>query len=123
MLNTKGTADDVSEELRDVLHYIGGEKPTGKLVALLDEGVREVKNSEDWRREYMTLLMRDREKMKLGAYVLLVQQIRDQIGMMSYQKMADTFKTSTDRVENIVSVIENNPDWDDEDIASELVEE
>ena len=64
-----------------------------------------------------------KEKMKLGAYVLLVQQIRDQIGMMSYQKMADTFKTSTDIVENIVSVIENHPDWDDEDVASELVEE
>lgn len=124
VLNTKGTADDVSEELRDVLHYIGGEKPTGKLATLLDEGVREVKNSEDWRREYMTLLMRDREKMKLGASALLVSLIRQKY---EKGKSANTIANEIERdvmyVDRIISVIENHPDWDDEDVASELVEE
>ena len=94
VLNTKGTIGDIDEELRNALHYIGGEKPRGKLANLLDAGVKEVKNSEEWRREYMTLFMRDRENVKIGDYRRLVQQIRRKVDIMTYEEMADIYDTS-----------------------------
>ena len=42
---------------------------------------------------------------------------------MSYKQMADIFITTAAMAENIVFIIKNHPDWDDEVIASELVEE
>ena len=123
VLNTKGTIGDIDEELRNALHYIGGEKPRGKLANLLDAGVKEVKNSEEWRREYMTLFMRDRENVKIGDYRRLVQQIRRKVDIMTYEEMADIYDTSISDVENIVMAIKNNPDASDEDIASIIVEE
>lgn len=123
VLNTKGTIGDIDEELRNALHYIGGEKPRGKLANLLDAGVKEVKNSEEWRREYMTLFMRDRENVKIGDYRRLVRMIRRKVDIMTYEDMADTFDTSVADIENIVMAIKNNPDASDEDIASIIVEE
>lgn len=123
VLNTKGTVGDIDEELRNALHYIGGEKPRGELANLLDAGVKEVKNSEEWRREYMTLFMRDRENMKIGDYRRLVQQIRRKVDVMTYEEMADIYDTSISDVENIITAIKNNPDASDEDIASVIVEE
>lgn len=123
VLNTKGTIGDIDEELRNALHYIGGEKPRSKLANLLDAGVKEVKNSEEWRREYMTLFMRDRENVKIGDYRRLVRMIRRKVDIMTYEDMADTFDTSVADIENIVMAIKNNPDASDEDIASIIVEE
>lgn len=105
------------------MHYIGGEKPRGKLANLLDAGVKEVKNSEEWRREYMTLFMRDRENVKIGDYRRLVRMVRRKVDIMTYEDMADTFDTSVADVENIITAIKNNPDASDEDIASVIVEE
>ena len=99
------------------------EKARGELANLLDAGVKEVKNSEEWRREYMTLFMRDRENMKIGDYRRLVRMIRRKADIMTYEDMADTFDTSVADVENIVMAIKNNPDASDEDIASVIVEE
>lgn len=123
VLNTKGTVGDIDEELRNALHYIGGEKPRGELANLLDAGVKEVKNSEEWRREYMTLFMRDRENVKIGDYRRLVRMVRRKVDIMTYEDMADTFDTSVADIENIVMAIKNNPDASDEDIASIIVEE
>ncbi len=99
------------------------EKARGELANLLDAGVKEVKNSEEWRREYMTLFMRDRENMKIGDYRRLVQQIRRKVDVMTHEEMADIYDTSISDVENIITAIKNNPDASDEDIASIIVEE
>lgn len=124
VLNTKGTADDVSAELRDVLHYIGGEEPKGKLAKELDEGVEDVKKSEEWRREYMTLLMRDKENQVFGALVKEVSLIRKKLKRgKTASIIADELECDVVYIENIISLIEENSDWDDEDIASKLAED
>ena len=121
VLNTKGTADDVSEELKNVLHYIGGEEPKGKLAKELDEGVENVKKSEEWRRAYMTLLMRDREKIELGENKRLIKQIRTKfLREKPAIIIAEEVEIDVVYVENIISLIKEHPDWDDEDIASEI---
>lgn len=65
-LNASGSSDDISAELRDFLSYVATGKAKGKLSKALDEEVSRAKNKEEWRSEYMTLLMRDNEKKNEG---------------------------------------------------------
>lgn len=64
--NTEGTADDVSEEAKAFLRYVGGIPTDDVFTRKLEEKVRKVKNNEEWRREYMTLLMRDKMNIEQG---------------------------------------------------------
>lgn len=65
-LNAKGTLDDVSDELEAFLDYVAGKKPKDAYVERLEEAVKEAKKNREWRHEYMTLLMRDQENVKIG---------------------------------------------------------
>ena len=65
-LNVKGTMDDVSDELKAFLDYVAGKKPKNAYVERLEEAVKEAKKNREWRHEYMTLLMRDQENVKIG---------------------------------------------------------
>lgn len=65
-LNANGTQDDVSKELKAFLDYVAGKKPEDSFVEKLEEAVNEAKKNREWRREYMTLLMRDRENVEKG---------------------------------------------------------
>ena len=66
-LNTKGTADDVSVEMKNLLDYIDGKVPTDTYTNALDEEVRRIRQNEDWRVDYMTLDMKFREKYEEGV--------------------------------------------------------
>ena len=59
-LNAKGTMDDVSPELKAFLDYVAGKKPADPFVDELEEAVKNARKNREWRREYMTLEMRDR---------------------------------------------------------------
>ena len=66
-LNCKGMMNDVDEELRTFLQYIDhGERSNDTLVSDIDGEVEKVKENQEWRREYMTLLMRDQENREIG---------------------------------------------------------
>ena len=68
-LNTDSDMDDVSKELKAFLDYVGGRQSDSALVRKLDEEVNRAKKNREWRREYMTLLMRDRENQKIGKEI------------------------------------------------------
>lgn len=65
-LTPDGIADDVSSELADFLNYLAGRGGSSSFVKRLDEAVKKAKDREEWRMEYMTLFMRDREKFEEG---------------------------------------------------------
>ncbi len=65
-LNTEGTLNDVSEELKAFLDYTAGKKSEDSYVKKLEEAVKKAKRNREWRHEYMTLLMRDQENQKIG---------------------------------------------------------
>lgn len=65
-LNTEGTAEDVGRDLKAFLDYVGGREPESGFVKKLEEEVKRAKKNREWRREYMTLLMRDRENLERG---------------------------------------------------------
>ena len=60
-LSTKGQMNDVSKLLQNFLDYVDGQPPKDSLVQRMDEIVKVVKQSKEWRGEYMKLEM-DRKK-------------------------------------------------------------
>ena len=62
-----GDADDVSPEMKEFLDWmVNKRKGKSKFVKRLDEAVQKARNHEEWRMEYMTLLMRDNKMREEG---------------------------------------------------------
>ena len=92
-LNTNGTQDDVSKELKAFLDYVAGKKPEDSFVEKLEEAVKEAKKNREWRREYMTLLMRDRENVEKGE-----EKLAKLIKLLSEDnRLADIVKVTDDK--------------------------
>jgi predicted transposase/invertase (TIGR01784 family) len=65
-LCSEGKADDVSPDMKDFLSYVAGKKTDNPFVRALDDAVEVVKEHEEWRQEYMTLLARDQDLIRQG---------------------------------------------------------
>ena len=65
-LNTDGTLDDTSRDLRAFLDYVAGQRPETPYVKKLEKAVKKARKNRKWRHEYMTLLMRDQENIEKG---------------------------------------------------------
>lgn len=65
-LNADGKMNDVSRELKAFLDYVAGKKSEDAFVNKLEEAVKAAKKNREWRREYITLLMRDQENIEKG---------------------------------------------------------
>jgi predicted transposase/invertase (TIGR01784 family) len=66
ILNTKGTMDDVTPEMKNLLDYIDGQHPKDDFTKKLDEEVITVRGNKNWRLDYMTLQMKFDEKFEEG---------------------------------------------------------
>ena len=75
-LNAEGDTSKLTPELRDFLDYVAGRRIHGKLVAKIDEEVRKARKHEEWRTEYMTFEMLQREKYKEGKREERMEAIR-----------------------------------------------
>ena len=71
-LNTRGTMDDVDEEMKEFLAYVEdttdrfAARAKSPLIRQIHRKVIEVKQNPKMEVEYMTLLQRDRENIELG---------------------------------------------------------
>ncbi len=62
-----GDANDVSDDMKEFLEWLTtGKTGQCELVNNLDHAIQKARDHEEWRLEYMTLLMRDQEMMKKG---------------------------------------------------------
>ena len=66
ILNTKGTMDDVTPELKSLLDFIDGEEPRDEFTKELEAAVKTVRKNEKWRLDYMTLQINYQENMSRG---------------------------------------------------------
>ncbi len=65
-----GSADDISDDMKDFLNWLSGMSAgNSRFVKNLEEAVQKARKHEEWRLEYMTLLMRDQEMMEKGKAV------------------------------------------------------
>lgn len=65
-LCSEGNGNNVSEELKDFLGFISGKPARSKLTKQIESEVEKARTHDEWRQDYMTLLMRDREKIEEG---------------------------------------------------------
>ncbi len=62
----KGTADDVSSDMKALLNYIDGQLPSDKYTNELEAAVESARLNKNWRRDFMTLEMLYNEKLHEG---------------------------------------------------------
>ena len=120
ILNTKGRVGEISDELRALLRYMDGHAPESSYTKALDSAVTDVRKDEKWRREYMVLMERDREKMRLGRYSQSVAQARKFRNRFSQGELAEFCFVSPDLLKAILDTIDAHPDWDDEQVAENV---
>ena len=93
-----GQADDVSDDMKDFLEWLAtGKTGHSKLVNNLEEAVQKARDHEEWRVEYMTLLMRDQEMMKKGRNEAIFSFVQD--GIISLETGADRANLSVQKFE------------------------
>lgn len=59
----------------------------------------------------------------IGKYSKVVEQIRNNNGLLSDEMMVKFMNITPEFLQCVREAIENNPDWDDEDIADYAISE
>ena len=139
ILNTKGTMDDVSPEMKHLLNYIDGQDATDEFTRTLETAVRSVKNNEKWGVEYMTLEMRYRELLEQGLEQGLAQGLEQGITQGETKKLitqicrkkrksktpeviAEELEEDLEQVKQIYDIADGfAPEYDAEKIYGELM--
>lgn len=124
VLNTNGKVGENNSELRDALHYMAGQTPTGKFAKDLDSAVHKVKSDEKWRNGYMTFAMKIKEHenaaFKVGELKDKVSAVRSGKGQGADDFLMKVLGLDKALFDEISEMIDDYPDWTDEDIAYEL---
>ena len=66
IVNTKGTAGAVNDELQEVIRYLDSGTVSGDFSRELEDAVNHVKSSEERRHEYMIMMLREQELLEKG---------------------------------------------------------
>ena len=92
----------------------------------LKDEITEVKVSEEWRRRYMKLLIRDQENIEMGKELgelsTCVRQVKNNLERFSADQLASLLGFDQATIQKIIDSIQIHPDWNNEKIASELLE-
>ena len=104
-LNPKGHVGDVSPELGDFLKYLASGTVNSDFTKRLDTQVESAKMKEQWRLEYMTLYMRDRDIFEDGKAEGLLRGKSEAVISM-YKKSRITVEEAADELN--ISVEEFN---------------
>ena len=123
VVNSTGTRGEINDELKAALDYIAGRAPTMPYSKELDKAVGKVKIDEKWRERFMKLSLRDREHEKLGKYsekVSTIKKFRNVLDESNLLKVVDDDEKIFSR---IIYLIDNNPEYDDDEIAEKLLDE
>ena len=135
-VNTRGTLGEVDEEFKQVMDFFNGQETEGTFARELEHQVAQVKASEKWRREYMTLqiFMDDarKEERKLGRaegraegeWLSFIQLVCKKLAKgKSVAEIADALEESEEKINQIVTVAEQYaPEYDVEAIYGELLQ-
>ncbi|MBQ7359604.1 MAG: Rpn family recombination-promoting nuclease/putative transposase [Lachnospiraceae bacterium] len=94
-LNASSIVDDIDTELANFLSYVSTGEPKDKFTKDLESALEAARNNEEWRREYMTLHMREQEireegKLQLDIFKELINRL------LSANRIADAQLAATD---------------------------
>ncbi len=110
-LNASSTGEDVSEELRAFLKYIKDQTIDSKFVEKINEEVKQIKESREWRREYMSLYAHDCDVMERGIergeYLNTIKLIMKKHGKMNSNDLAQFLECDEKLVSEIFGVMDD----------------
>lgn len=106
-LNAQGKQGSAAGDLKSFLDYVLGKKSEDPFIRKLDRAVRKAKKNRKWRREYMTLWMRDQENIEKGIEQGIEQGTKMIIRNMhrkncSIEQIAFLTEKPVEEVENII---------------------
>lgn len=110
ILNTKGTLDDVSPEMKRLLDYVDGKGVSDTFTRDLEEAVRSARQNEKWRLDYMTLQQEYRERFREGKIEGKIEgkvEILYEELHMTVAEIAEKLVISEEEVQKIVDALEN----------------
>ena len=117
ILNTKGSVGEISDELKALLCYMDGLVPASDYTKALDNAVMDVRADNEWRREYMVLIERDRANQRLAERRRSVAQVRKFRNRFNMDELAEFVFVTPELLKTILDTIDAHPDWDDETVA------
>ena len=109
-LNTKGTLDDVSPEMKRLLDYVDGKGVSDTFTRDLEEAVQSARQNEKWRLDYMTLQQEYRERFREGKIEGKIEgkvEILYEELHMTVAEIAEKLVISEEEVQKIVDALEN----------------
>lgn len=101
VLNTKGTIDDVSPEMKRILDYIEGKGASDTFTRELENAVQSVRQNEDWRRDYMTLQQEYQERFQEGKIEGKIELLAHDFHL-TVPEIAEKLLLSEDEVQRIL---------------------
>ena len=101
ILNTKGTLDDVSPEMKRLLDYVDGKGVSDTFTRDLEEAVQSARQNEKWRLDYMTLQQEYRERFREGKIEGKVEILYEELHM-TVAEIAEKLVISEEEVQKIV---------------------
>ena len=66
ILNAMGNADDIDPKLKAFLDYVAGKPASDDYTKKLEDAVKKARLNKEWRRQYMTMMMRNLENQEIG---------------------------------------------------------
>ena len=105
ILNTKGTLDDVSPEMKRLLDYVDGKGVSDTFTRDLEEAVQSARQNEKWRLDYMTLQQEYRERFREGKIEGKIEgkvEILYEELHMTVAEIAEKLVISEEQVQKIV---------------------
>lgn len=66
-INADGTANDISQDMKDFLDYLQGKGARSDFTRRISDEVNKARAHEEWKVEYMSLFLRDQEKIEEGC--------------------------------------------------------
>ena len=88
---------------------------------MLDEAVKKVKQNEERRTEYMSINTFAMDEREIGDYIRIVSQIRGNNGLLTDETILSFMKITPTVLYCVRKALSEHPDWDDEDIAEEVL--
>ena len=102
-INAAGTADDISDEMKDFLDYLKGKGAKSDFVRRIDEEVIKARTHTEWRVEYMSLILRDHEKLREGEErkmrAIVMNMLKKNIEMDTICEVAECDEAYVENVE------------------------
>ena len=126
VLNAKGYQDakghEVKNEIKELLSYMNGNDPESDYTKMLDEAVKEVKQDDERRHTYMSIGAQLSDERDVGDYRRIVRSVRKNKRNVDDDFLADMLDVKKKVLKTIRFVIDIHPDWDDTDIAVEVLD-